>query len=300
MNSSEAISELTLALESPRLKARGTKESYLCMANQYCAWLGDRYPPGDRDVRLYISERRKAGWKEGSLSTLFAALKKLHLANKWEWGFTKDDRPLPDQDGFTPAFTEEELATLIRNRDKYSPAETFFLALSLTFGPRREELSRVTKKDLSVDHVNRITGDITTSILIHTAKKGPPRWMLIPDELLPAILDYKPDNMCSSGLSYLFHRFCKKGLGDPYDGYGFHSVRRTLDTLAPFNLANARIPLTYWPTYMRWTKRRIGQVFMESAMAGHYTHPEILDQGDPFSLDRLLLPIHPVLHYWRE
>ena len=284
-----AMWRLALALESPRLRAPGTITTYLCRANMYLNWLDGRYPPTDDDTRLYISVKRQEGSVEGSLAAIFSALKKLHLSCHWKWEFTGDDRPLPSSEVNAPAFTEEELATLIHNREEYSRGETFYLALSTIFAPRREELSRVHKRDIKDE-----------AIYIRTAKKGPPRWHLIPDEIMPIVNDYRPKELKPDALTKMFHRICIKGLGDSMKGYGWHSVRRSILTLGLINLAKADLPLTYWAEYMRWSRKAIGQVFMGSAMAGHYTHPEILAAGDPYSLDRKILELHPILHYWRE
>lgn len=284
----DALENLTLALSSPRPRAPGTVSSYTCMAGQYLTWLEGRIPPTEKDTRLYISHRRKDGLCEGSLATLFQVLKKLHESNRWDWNFTKEDRPIPSLEVNAPAFTEEELATLIRNRDEYSAGESFYLALSTILGPRREELARVKKKDIKGNE-----------ILIHTVKRGPERWHLLPDEIMPVISAYKPKPVWASTLSAMFHRICEKGLGEEMKGYGWHSMRRTLDTLAPINLAREGLPLTFWAEYMRWSKKSIGTRFLGSAMAGHYTHPEILST-DRFSLDRIILSIHPLLPYWRE
>lgn len=284
-----ALENLTLALESPPESAPGTRSSYLCMAGQYLTWLDGRIPPTEKNTRLYIRHKREEGWGEGSLATLFSALKKLHLSNKWGWKLTQEDRPIRSSEVNAPAFTEEELATLIRNRDKYSDGERFYLALSTIMGPRREELARVWgKKDIKGNE-----------ILIHTAKRGPERLHLIPDEIMPVIVAYKPKPVWGSTLTGTFHRICEKGLGDEMKGYGWQSVRRTLNTLGPINLAREGLPLTFWPEYMRRSPSEIGRQFMGSAMASHYTHPEILST-DGFALDRIILAIHPLLPYWRE
>lgn len=284
----EPLENLKLALTSPRPRAPGTISSYMCLAGQYLTWLNGRIPPSEKDLRTYFAERRKGGIGEGSLRTLFATLSKLYISNEWDWPFTEDDRPLAPDSADTPAFTEQEIATLIRKRALYTDADRFYLALSTIFGPRREELARVTKKDIK-----------GSAILIHTVKRGPPRWHLIPDEIMPAITGYKPKAHWASAMSAMFQRVCKKGLGEEKKGYGWHSIRRTLDTLGPIELARERLPLTFWAEYMRWSKKAIGRTFLGSAMAGHYTHPEILST-DPYALDKIILPIHPLLPYWRE
>lgn len=283
----EPLENLKLALSSPRPRAPGTISSYLSLAGQYITWLNVRIPPTETDLRRYFLERRKGGLSESSLSTLFWALRKLHLSNGWDWPFSRDDRPIPPSDVNVPAFTEEEIATLIRNRNLYTEGETFYLALSTTLGVRREELARVAKKDIK-----------DNTILIHTRKGGPERWHLIPDELMPVITAYKPTAHWASAQTAMFHRIMEKGLGGHRKGYGWHSIRYTLDTLGLIACAKHDLYPGLWAEYMRWAKKTIGLRFAGSAMAGHYTQTDILS-SDRFGLDRLLLPIHPLLPYWR-
>lgn len=257
-------------------------------------------PPSDDDTRLYIIIKRQEGNVEGTLAALFSALKKLHLSCHWDWNFTGDDRPLPGTEANAPAFTEEELATLIHNRQEYSRGELFYLAIATTMAPRRIELSRIKKKDMSINQDSPLTGEKETSVYIRTAKKGPPRWHLIPPEILPVILDYKPKGLTAGALSAMIHRIILKGMGEPMPGYGWHSFRRSLMTLGTESLAVAGEDLTLWAQYMRWSKTAIGASFFGSLMAGHYRRPEILDKGDIFSLDRTIIKLHPVLKYWRE
>lgn len=284
----EALVNLTLALPSPRPQTQGAVSNYNSVARQYLTWLEGRIPPTKKDTRLYISHRRKEGMQEGSLATLFKVLKKLHESNHWDWKLTTEDRPIPSLEVYAPAFTEEELATLIRNRDKYSTGETFYLALSTIMGPRREELARVHKRDIK-----------DTAILIHTAKPGPERWHLIPDEIMPVITAYKPKPVWTSTLSAMFQRICEKGLGETRKGYGWNSIRRTLDTLTPINMAIDGLPLWFWAEYMRWSKKAIGVRYLGSPMAGNYTYSD-MDPTDRFALDRMILTIHPILPYWRD
>lgn len=284
----EALENLKLVLTSPRPRAPGTISSSLCRAGQFLTWLNGRIPPSEKDLRTYFAERRKAGIGEGTLRTLFADLKKLCESNGWDWPFTKDDRPEAPAEPETPAFTEEEVATLIRNRDRYTDGERFYLALSTVFGVRREELGRVTRRDIKGN-----------TIFIRTAKKGTPRWHLIPDEIMPVITAYKPKAHWGSALSAMFQRICEKGLGQKKKGYGWHSIRRPLDTLLPIALAREGLPLTFTAEYLRWSKKSAGASFLGSPMAGHYTHPEILS-SDPYALDKIILPIHPFVPYWRD
>lgn len=283
----KALENLHLVLTSPNPRKPGTIVGYLSKARRFLASL-DEFPPSEMGLRRYFADSRKGGRGEGTLGTDFAVIKELYSANHWDWPFTKRDRPERPPETFSPAFTLDEVTQLIVNRDRYSDRERFYLAISSIFGTRREELARVSRKDIKGN-----------TILIHTAKKGPERWHLIPDEIMPVITTYRPKAHEASSLSYIFQRICEKGLGERKKGYGWHSIRRTLDTLLLPALAREGLPLTFAPEYLRWSKKTIGATFLGSPMAGLYTHSEVLS-GGPFAVDRHIIAVHPLLHLWAK
>lgn len=282
------LENLKLVLTSPRPRAPSTLTGYLSIANQFLTWLGDRIPPDDKDVRRYFIKRRDEGISEGSLRTTFSVLRKLFDANNWDWPFTSEDRPEAPSEVTTPAFTREEVEQLIRNRDEYSKAERFYLAIATTYAPRRIELARIRKR-----HIKDGT------IFIDTAKKGEKRTHLIPDEIMPYIEGYRPRGHNVSSLSAMFDRICKKGLGERRKGYGFHSFRRTMDTLLPIALAKADKPLILVGYFLRWNIKSTGVRFLGTPMGGVYARPEILS-SDPFFIDREVFEVHPFLPLWEE
>lgn len=282
----EPLENLKLVLTSPRPRAPDTLTSYLSVANQFLTWLGERVPPDEKDLRRYFVSRRDSGIGEGSLRTTFAVLQKLYRANRWDWPLTPDDRPEAPSEISTPAFTRQEVEQLIRNRELYSRGERFYLAIATIYAPRRIELARIKKR--------AIKGN---TIYIDTAKKGEKRTHLIPDEIMPYIEAYHPREHSASTLTVMFSRICKKGLGQRKDGYGWHSYRRTLDTLLPIALAKADKPLTLVGHFLRWNRKSTGGKFLGTPMGGVYTRPEILS-SDPFFIDRQVFEVHPFLPLW--
>jgi len=282
------LENLKLVLTSPRPRAPDTLTNYLSVANNFLTWLGDRIPPDEMDLRRYFVKRRDEGISESTLRTTFAVLQKLYRANRWDWPLTQDDRPEVPPGVKTPAFTREEVEQLIRNRKLYSRGERFYLAIATIYAPRRVELARIKKRDIR-----------DNTIFIDTAKRGEKRTHLIPDEIMPYILAYRPRPHNVSSLSIMFNRICKKGLGEVKEGYGFHSYRRTLDTLLPTALAKADKPLTLVGYFLRWSPKRIGAIFMGTPMAGEYARPEALS-SDPFFVDREVFSVHPFLPLWAD
>ncbi|MBA7464969.1 hypothetical protein ES707_00127 [subsurface metagenome] len=294
----EPLENLKLVLTSPRPRAPNTLTGYLSMANQFLTWLGDRIPPEEMDLRRYFLKRREEGISDSTLRTLFAVLQKLYQANRkvnpttgevaWDWPLASDDRPEAPSEINTPAFTREEVEQLIRNRELYSKGERFYLAIATTYAPRRIELARIKKRDIKGN-----------TIYVDTAKKGEKRTHLIPDKIMPYIQAYRPRENNVSSLSAMFNRLCKKGLGKSKKGYGWHSFRRTLDTLLPISLAKADKPLTYVGYFLRWSRKSTGSRFLGTPMAGVYARPEILD-SDPFFADREVFEVHPFLPLWGD
>ena len=280
------LENLKLVLTSPRPRAPSTLTNYLSIAEQFLIWLGDRLPPGEMDLRRYFLHRRDEGISDSSLRTTFAVLQKLYKANHWDWPLTKEDRPDLSSEITTPAFTREEVEQLIQKRELYSKGECFYLAMATIYAPRRIELARIKKRDIKGN-----------TIYIDTAKGGEKRTHLIPDEILPYIEAYHPKEHSVRALTFMFDRICVKGLGEKKQGYGFHSFRRTLDTLLPIALAKADKPLTLIGYFMRWSRKSIGTRFLGTPMGGVYARPEVMS-SDPFFVDREVFEVHPFLPLW--
>lgn len=287
----EALENLKERLSSPRLRAKGTITDYLQTASTFLEWLGSMLPPTDKEFRRYFVYRRDHGKSERTLRKEFVQLKKLAVANEWPWPFTSDDTPVPEEEPFAPAFTPEEIETLIKARDEYSKGECFYLATSTTWGPRRQEMLTIRKRDYN---------EQTIKIKIAKQKGKLLRVEhMIPDEIYAILQNYHPNLTNIDSLSYIFYRILEKAGIERRKGYGWHSVRRTLRTVLEWNLAENRLPLSLVADFMGWSKTTKGIVYGGAPMLGVYAHPEIMS-GDPFATDKLVLNIHPFLHFWVE
>lgn len=267
-------------------RAPDTIVNYLSVANQFLTWLGDQIPPSALDLHRYFAHRREQGMSDHSLRTHFAVLEKLWKANDWKWPLNTRDRPDKPEETRERAFTKEEIATLIKNRGKYSKGERFYLAIATVYAPRRIELARIKKRDIK-----------DNTIFIHTAKKGEKRTHLIPDEILPYIEAYYPKEKARSTLSAMFLRICKKGLGENKQGYGWHSFRYPMDTLLLSALAKADKDITLVGYFLRWSRREFGEKFFRTRMGGVYARPQLLS-ADPFFVDKEVFSVHPFLPLW--
>lgn len=295
----EALENLKLVLTSPRERSKGTVISYLQTAKAFLGFLdGAKMPTGKdegaieeagRIFRRYFLHRREHNVSERTLTKEFVHLNKLAIANRWPWPFTRDDRPVAEEEPNAPAFTPEEVEALIKARDKYSKGELFYLAVSTTWGLRREEMVRIRKRDYNEQ-----------TIKIKIAKqKGVMRRVehLIPDEISPILQNYNAKLSGTSSLIFVFYRILEKAGLPKRKGYGWHSIRRSLRTLLEWNLAEARLPLSLVADFMSWSKSMKGIVYGGAPMLGVYSHPEIIS-GDPFAIEKLVISVHPFLKHW--
>lgn len=284
----EALENLKERLSSPRLRAPTTIDGYLRTAKRFLKQFGGGEEPTAKDLRHYFSYRRENNICERFLKTEFYHLKKLALANDWSWPFTADDIPYSEEEPNAPAMMPDDIEKLIMAQHHYLKSERFFLAVFTTWGCRREEGTRIRKRDFDDE-----------SILIRTAKHGRRVRHLIPDVLKPIFAAYRPKQHSPSGLSTMFHSICRKAGVKIEKGYGPHAIRRTLRTLLEWRLAENRLPLSLVADYQGWAKTSKGIAYGGASMLGVYAHPEILS-SDPFYIDRLIYPVHPFLPFWEK
>ncbi len=280
-----ALENLKLTLTSPWERAPGTIKTYLETGKRFLDWLGNK-EPAEISFRQYFSYRRDNKISERTLCKEFYHLKKLAEANGWEWTFTADDVPFPEEEPSAPALAPEVVERLINAQHLYLKSDRFYLAVSTTWGCRREELARIRKRDYDAE-----------TILIRTAQKG--RWVrhLIPDVLKPIFETYHPKQHTPTALSIMFHRICRAADIEVEKGSSFHSIRRNLRTILEWNLAEERLPLSLVADYFGWSKKTKGLTYGGSAMLDVYDHPEILP-SDKFAIDMLIYKCHPYLKFW--
>lgn len=285
---SQPLENLRLRLSSPRLRAPGTIKTYLETAQRFLMGV-DGAKPTENDLRRYFLRRRQHGISERTLKKEFFHLKKFCQANPgWKWPFLKEDVPLVEEQVKTVALDIPIIEQLVKTRAKLTERERFYLAISTTFGCRREELSNLERR-----HID------DTSILIRTAKHGRPVKHLIPPELYKIFGAYRPRKHEPEAMTNIFSRICKKTGINKKSGWGWHSIRRSLVTCLTGLLPKNNLDPAYLADYMGWAKSSMAGIFGGAAMVGFYRRPEILDT-DPFGLDKVIYGIHPFLHLWQD
>ncbi|MFH0847183.1 MAG: hypothetical protein V1894_03895 [Chloroflexota bacterium] len=283
-----ALERLVERLSSPRLRAPGTLSSYLVTGNSFLSGLPDNQVPTDSDFRQFFIRRRRKGISERTLRKEFFHVKKLALANNWPWPFEADDTPYPEDEAQSHPLLPDQIEQLIKARGKYSPAERFYLAVATTFIVRREDLSRIKKRDFD-----------DTFFTIHHSKHGRIVKHLIPEALKPIFADYRPKDHNPSSLSLMFMRICTKAGLEHQRGWGWHGIRHTLTTIIAGALPKNNLDPALIADYSGWIRKSMGGFFGGVAMVGVYRHPEILDT-DPHGIDKVVYSIHPFLPLWQK
>ena len=288
------LENLQQRLSGTRQRAPGTVRTYLDTASRFIAWL-DKPEMNRADVDRYFTWRRDNDISELTLKKEFFHLKKLFEANGLDWPFVSDDAPVSNSDPYQPAFTREQVNQLILMSGDYSKAERFYLAVSTMYGCRREELSRIAKSDVNNESI--------TIRIAKTKGKKVVRKHLIPEALKPVFSAYKVKVHTPTALSLMFNRILAKSGLEVGRGYSWHSIRRCLDTLFEYlavDLDGKTLSAApFWTQSMGWAKSSRGLKHTGAAMAGVYSHPEIVSD-DPYYNDRLIYPIHPFLNAWEQ
>jgi hypothetical protein len=229
---------------SPRTPA--TIRVFMGHARTFLDRVGDT-TPGEQEVMDWIAYCRRTRKAVSYQNLGFFAVKALYLANGWPWPSSLSRGPRSPQPYELQArgMPVEEIKRLISwAKRSGSPQDRFYLALSTTYGLRREEMKRMNPEDIR-------PGPPLDLLLIKTGKHGRARWHEIPGEIKPLIAVYTPSPVSLSTLSNLLVRMCHLA---KVDCYGWHGIRRTLANVLEPELGE--INLT---SFMRWsTSGRMG------------------------------------------
>jgi hypothetical protein len=290
-------------LTGSRPRKPHTVDIYLGIARDFLEWVGKADGINANDVSNYIAYLRSQGQADVTLNGKMSRLKKLNqVCEFFEWKFLKEDIPAApaDYEAVTPVMTQDQMEKLIRAQDKYSDAERFYLAISTTYGCRREAMCQMTTRNIGEDY-----------IVIPGVKGGRSIKHLMPPVLKPVLLNYHVKRHSGQALSLMFHNIARKAGLELQKGFksqstGWHSLRRGLDTLAEYFIPKCKdpggkdfLPQSVQADFFGWSKMEKGKSFMSSGMAGRYSHFETYGK-DPFWLDRCIYAGHPLLKVWKE
>lgn len=224
------------------------------------------------DVIRYLSCLREQGYRQSSINVMVRPLKL--LAQIQGWTFPRLAMPkVRDGDIRRPILSYEHVYLMIRRgKEVLSARELAYLALSTTYGLRREELSSL----------GRIDGRVT----VETVKGGPVTIHLVPDEIRPYLGGYERTGV--RYMSFVFKRIIEKlGISLDEGNYGWHAIRRSLAT----ELLYRDVSLINVVRFMRWSDGSVKGEFGMLAIYGKRNQEEV---------DRSVFKVHPFLPIWSE
>jgi len=214
--------------------------------NQFLNWVESPVPTPE-DAETWISRIKKKRKSIGYQNSAYWAIKRLYLVNKWDWPESLETGPRAAEmyEQNAPFFSIDDIERLVFWASANAePQEAAMIAVSTTWGLRREEMRRIQPDDIKDD-----------TLLVRTGKHGRARWHLIPEEIQPYIEEYSFEPRLSLAyVSNLFIIVCMKANISRPDGTGWHAIRRTL---AGF-FEDQRWQESKIYNYMRWSTSRRG------------------------------------------
>jgi len=245
------------------------------------------------NVNRYLAKLKREGKAPNTVNFAFGVIRRLFIVNKLDWPFRRGEAPhVGQRDISKPALDPELIRVMIgAARDGRLDADlSCLVALSTTYGPRREEMCDLQPGDLDFK---------ADTIFISTVKSGRERYHLIPPEIKPFLeahdfgIRYSPQQM-----SQMFWRVVNGSGLEALKPHrlGWHSIRRTVKSL----LDDSGLSIYAVHDFMRW--KGVDREFAMDVRyhATHFVGLEgitaVTDEAEP---DREIFEKHPLLEYWR-
>jgi len=178
-----------------------------------------------------------------------------------------------------PIMSLHEIEKLIKKAKQVCNNEELAkLAVSTVYGLRRAEIRLITKEDIN---------PVKNTINIKTRKKGRYRTHLIPEEIRDYVYWYEWDKIVSDNQTSVIFRGIFKKCGMYQDGFGPHTIRRSLATQLGMKMGGMdREKLKH---FLRWKDR------YEDILALYQQFDK-----ESESIDKEVFQVHPFLPFWRD
>lgn len=280
---------------SKRLGSTGkTRHLYLRYAGDFLDYADGNFERETIDKYLAHLRRRKHSrgqkYSDGSINFVFRVIRTLFSRNGLEWPFNRGESPLIREDGIlAPALDPDVINEMVQDiKENGEPDEKAFLAISTIYGTRRIEMVELSTEDVNIRD---------RTIHIATVKYGRERTHTIPEEIVPYLEPYSFDNKRSEfEIFTLWYRIEYKIGLEHTDQVGWHSIRRTLNTLLLDDLPEATVM-----GFLRWKQRT------SSHMPYRYSAQRFVGRegmttkvvGEAKDVDSKVFATHPFLEYWR-
>ena len=276
-------------------KMRGT---YIRIAREFLDYVSGDFTR-DAVTKWMNHLRRKYHYSDGSINFAFRVVRTLYKRNEkeLEWPFRRGESPrIREGQIQAPALDPDVIREMIETVKVGSHSdEAAFLALSSTYGLRREEMIAITPDFLRLKD---------RTIEIATLKHGRERTHLVPEEIMPYLEAYDFSKSFSEfAIMSVWYRLEYRIRLPHIDQVGWHSIRRTLNTLLL-----DKLPENTVMSFLRWKQRTsshmpfrysaqryVGREGIATRVVG-----EAKDVDEKvFARDAEGIRIHPFLDYWR-
>lgn len=266
-----------------------TRNLYLHYATDFLNYAEGKFDKGVvNNYLLHLKHTHK--YSDGTIDFAFRVARTLLKRNSIDWPFARGEGPQIREDSIkAPALDPDIIGEMVQAIKKDGePDEKAFLAISTIYGTRRIEMVELSTEDVNIKG---------RTIHIATVKHGRERTHIIPEEIAPYLELYSFDNKRSEfELFTLWYRIEYKIGLEHTDQVGWHSIRRTLDTLLLDHL-----PDTVVMSFLRWKQRT------SSSMPFRYSAQRFVGRegtttkvvGKAKDVDSKVFEIHPFLEYWK-
>lgn len=235
-------------------------------------------PPEQWDRSLvirFLKRLETEGYAKSPQRNIFQITKRVFDAAQVPWPMGKRGAPrVQPSDMVTPALELDEVRAMVEaaKAGELQVDQACFLASSMTYGLRREELVRIQPGDVNYKK---------QTIYVRTCKGGVERDQALAPEIVPFLERHDFSRQYSLFEMSRIYLEIEKRVGlNHVDGAGWHSPRRSLDTI-----------LVQWD-YIR-TK-----IFLRWRLTGDMALAYVT--LDPLKVDREVFQAHPFLPFWRD
>jgi len=276
---------------SSNLAASKNKNQYLSYAGDFLDHANDL---NKESVTRYMERLKRNNNSPGTRSFAFRIIRRLFVVNGIAWPFSRGEAPqIGQRDEYKPALDPELIKIMIyaaKNSNLHSD-EAAFLALSTTYGLRRQEMANLKASDVDLDN---------NTLFVATLKHGRERYHLIPLEIQPYLEAHDFNEIYSlTGMAQVFWRIVNNSGLEQLKQYrlGWHSIRRTVlsvlhaSGLDPFSVHQ----------FLRWKGGSEGDLAMDARY--HASSFIGLEGTKVVTLeaegDKEIFARHPLLAMWK-
>lgn len=282
---------------SSRLMSQGAvRKQYLNWVQDFLNYMEDADFHDEEVTRKKVQGflrkmEQKHNYAQSSMRLLWSTIRAFFSRNLLPWPFGRGEGPqISEPEINAPALAPNLINEIIKTvKEEGSDKQRAFLALNTIYGLRPIEMRQLKATDINLK--DKI-------IYIETAKHGRARSHLIPDALVPVLAKWDfSQSVSASAISMMWYEIEMLADVEHYPHVGFHSIRRTLDTLLGEHFSPSDVKM-----FLRW-KRKGG-----TDMQMSYSSTVFVDRKGATTsavkprlsdLDMRIFEQHPFLEAWR-